>query len=552
MYGKLSRIRVVLAVILIVSAVVTVNVPTTTTDVADAALLAVGPVNPQTHVPEYYEDANGLQLKLCINDPALCLAEPPDPANPYSVETGFGAEAFWWAAETSMPAGVGGSALLVLAIEAAYAFEDPEPGGQMTFGRIRLRADGLLPNTGYTFIHPYGTQNLTTEADGTVFFTEDIGCLATIPGVIPCDFNLALNTTIGPYLVWDPAVAPAAPPGTIGDPSVEHTVVGSPLGTNFYRLEGPNAGGLGIDFVQKDLFVVQGKLFDNRPVAVDDTANVPAGSANRPINVLANDSDRDGNPLTVTAVTQPASGSVTIASGGTHVIFTSGAAGAATFDYTVSSTMPGNAAKTDTGTVTINVHDGNAAPVAVNDTATVAPNSGATAINVLANDSDSNNDIVNISAVTQPPDGLVTVNAAGTSLSYTPNAAFFGNDTFTYTVTDGVANATGTVTVIVNNAPTAVADSVTVNMNSTNNAINVLTNDSDADGQVLIVTAVSAPNFGTAVVGPFGGSVVYTPPPGFQGSASFNYTVSDNVSTATGTVNVTVVPNKIMLPLIFR
>ncbi|MBI4318177.1 MAG: Ig-like domain-containing protein, partial [Chloroflexi bacterium] len=342
-----ERRRITLAVFLLAAVSLSMSVwlgaTATATHVPGGHLAAVGPVNAQTHFAEWYEDSNGLQLKLCINDAFLCINDPVDPGNALSVESGFGAEAFWWAADAHMPVGTGGSALLVLAVEAAYANDDPEANAQMSFGRIRVRASGLVPGASYRVIHPYGEKDYVAEAGAvSIRDTIDIGCLGVIPGAVACDWNLARLSNVGPFLVWDPAVAPEAPPGAIGNPAVEHKVIGSPFGTNHFRIEGLNAGGPGVNFAQTDLFLVQGKLFDNPPTAVNDAVNIPVGSTARPIDVLANDSDRDGNTITVSAVTQPASGAVAIEAGAGRVIFTPGAAGSQTFNYTASSTMPGN------------------------------------------------------------------------------------------------------------------------------------------------------------------------------------------------------------------
>ena len=129
--------------------------------------------------------------------------------------------------------------------------------------------------------------------------------------------------------------------------------------------------------------------------------------------------------------------------------------GPASFTYTVSD-GPGG---TDTGHRVVTVTPVNDAPVAVDDTATVAEDSRAHAIDVLANDTDPDTgDTLTITAVTQPANGTVVITGAGT-VTYTPDANFTGTDTFTYTVTDGaVATDTATVTVTVtpvNDAPTA-------------------------------------------------------------------------------------------------
>ncbi|MGA9524780.1 MAG: choice-of-anchor D domain-containing protein, partial [Myxococcaceae bacterium] len=226
-------------------------------------LTAVGPVNPATGFPVWYEDANGLRLELCTDTSGFCLEVPPDPTQPPSVPGNFPGEAFWWAADASMPTNGDGEALLVLALEAAFTTEAPAAGEQIVFGRIRVRIDNLVAGATYTVTHPFGVDSFVAQAAGRrgINVTEDIGCAAG-----PCDFSLALNSRVGPFLVWDPAVPPAAPPGYIGDPNVLHPVVGSPFGTNIFRVEGPNVGGPGVNVIQTNLFAVQGKVFVPPPV----------------------------------------------------------------------------------------------------------------------------------------------------------------------------------------------------------------------------------------------------------------------------------------------
>jgi DNA/RNA endonuclease G (NUC1) len=92
---------------------------------------------------------------------------------------------------------------------------------------------------------------------------------------------------------------------------------------------------------------------------------------------------------------------------------------------------------------------------AVDDNATVAEDSGANTINVLANDTDTDGDTLTVSAVTQGSHGSVANNI--TSVSYTPAANYFGPDSFTYTVTDGHGNSdTATVSITVTNVPECV------------------------------------------------------------------------------------------------
>jgi PKD repeat protein len=89
-----------------------------------------------------------------------------------------------------------------------------------------------------------------------------------------------------------------------------------------------------------------------------------------------------------------------------------------------------------------------------------------------------------------------------------------------------------------NSDPEAVNDSVATAEDTSVN-INVLANDTDADGDSLFVTSVTQGASGT--VGLNGdNTVTYTPNTNFNGSDSFTYEISDGIATATANVNVTV------------
>ena len=111
-----------------------------------------------------------------------------------------------------------------------------------------------------------------------------------------------------------------------------------------------------------------------------------------------------------------------------------------------------------------------------------------------------------------------------------------------HTVTSSDAGKTTTSTLtILNVAPVATGDSLTVLENATSTGLAVLGNDTDDNGDTLTVTAVSTPANGTATIDGGGGGVHYTPSPNYSGSDSFTYTVSDgNGGTDTGSVSVTV------------
>ncbi|MEO8451735.1 MAG: Ig-like domain-containing protein, partial [Gemmatimonadota bacterium] len=280
------------------------------------------------------------------------------------------------------------------------------------------------------------------------------------------------------------------------------------------------------------------------PVATDDAAATPEDSPVS-IAVLGNDSDPDSDPLTVTAVTQPANGTATINSAGTAVSYSPPAnfTGSASFTYTIGD----GHGHTATATVVVTVTPVNDAPTAGNDAgATTSP--AAVTVSVLANDADIDGDALSVSAVTQPISGSAAIANGGQAVTYTPPTGFGGIVTFTYTVTDGhggSANATVTITVTApassNRNPSAL-DDVFTSSTASGLPVLVLANDSDPDGDPLSVVAVTQPARGTASVTSQGLMVSYTPHAGFVGVDQFTYSVSDGRGgTASATVRVTVI-----------
>ena len=195
---------------------------------------------------------------------------------------------------------------------------------------------------------------------------------------------------------------------------------------------------------------------------------------------------------------------------------------------------------TDTATVTVTVNGVNEAPVAVSDSASLDVNE-TVVIDVLANDSDANGDILSVTSATAV-NGTVSIDSNG-HLTYTPNLDFSGMDTISYTISDGIDSASNSVSITVNSpnlnaAPTAIDDAFDVTEN-TQIILDVLSNDQDADGDILTVTTANATN-GSVVINN-DGTLSYTPSQGFTGSDSLTYTISDgNGGLDTATVSLTV------------
>ena len=276
---------------------------------------------------------------------------------------------------------------------------------------------------------------------------------------------------------------------------------------------------------------------NDAPVATNDTAttteDIPVTIA-----VLANDTDADGDPLTVTNLTQPTNGTATLNPDNT-VTYTPNP----DFNGSDSVTYTANDGITDSNvaTVSVTVNAVNDAPVANDDTAATTEDIPVP-IAVLANDTDVDGDPLTATNLTQPTNGTTTLNVDNT-VTYTPNAGFTGSDSFTYTANDGTADsnvATVAVTVNrVNDAAVATNDTATTTEDIPV-TIAVLANDTDADGDPLTVTNLTQPTNGTATLNP-DDTVTYTPNPDFHGSDSFTYTANDGIADSNvATVSVTV------------
>ncbi|WP_274020743.1 tandem-95 repeat protein, partial [Vibrio parahaemolyticus] len=166
-----------------------------------------------------------------------------------------------------------------------------------------------------------------------------------------------------------------------------------------------------------------------------------------------------------------------------------------------------------------------------------------TIINVLGNDTFEGKDkVVSLDANNGPANGTVSVNPDG-SVTYTPNDNYVGKDTFTYIVTSGGVSESTTVEVNVtpvNDAPVA-KDDIATTQEDTAVTIDVLPNDTDADGDKLSIESASVPKEqGTVEV--VNGKLVFTPAENFNGDAEITYTVTDGQLTDEAKVTVTVNP----------
>jgi len=173
-------------------------------------------------------------------------------------------------------------------------------GDQAVFARFRFRVNGgLVPGATYTVTWPLGVKTFVASATGTINFTDDQGCGATPPA---CNFTSVLTTTnAGPLLGWDSG----ATAGFIGNPNIDHAITGSPFGTNFLRIDGPNVGGPGINTVTQTLFSVTGKLFNgvlSTPLTADRTSYTRTATAGPEIDLFSHSTGNATITATATGI----------------------------------------------------------------------------------------------------------------------------------------------------------------------------------------------------------------------------------------------------------
>jgi len=344
------------------------------------------------------------------------------------------------------------------------------------------------------------------------------------------------------------------------------------------------------------------------PAAADDSATVDEDGSVL-VDVLLNDTDVDGDTLTIAGVGPAAHGVVAREAGGLRYTPAADYNGVDTFSYTVEDGNGGTA----TATVHLTVAPVNDAPAPQDDSAEVESGLPLT-LDVLANDIDVDGDTLTILSVAAPANGTVALD--GGRVVYTALDGFVGDDSFEYTVVDGhrglasatvrvsvtqpmqlvtfswdytgdpstingfrmyvngiavcettdvsarelackiplsdsekifsVATVTAAGEVLSNkivydpnpNIPPVAAEDTAETQGVAPVTIDVLANDTDADGDRLSLAAVAQPMNGTVTLA--GESVVYTANSGFTGTDSFTYTVTDGKEVATGMVTVDV------------
>ena len=174
----------------------------------------------------------------------------------------------------------------------------------------------------------------------------------------------------------------------------------------------------------------------------------------------------------------------------------------------------------------------NDAPIAGDDSFTIDEDYSLAA-GVLSNSVDVDDDPLTVSLVDGPSHGTLTLDPDG-SFTYTPAANYNGDDSFTYTASDGTATSnTATITITitpVNDAPVADNDSYSIGEDSTLTG-DVLSNDVDVDGDTVTATVLTGPAHGTLTLNP-DGSFLYAPTTNYNGVDSFTYSGDGRLATS--------------------
>ena len=305
------------------------------------------------------------------------------------------------------------------------------------------------------------------------------------------------------------------------------------------------------------------------PDAVNDPTNPVIEDTNTVLDVLANDTDPEGDDLSITAKTNGSKGSVMIMGGGSNLRYnpSTNATGSDSFTYTISDGHGG----TDVATVTVQIGAVNDDPVAADDPTNAIIEDVTTNIDPLINDTDPENDPLLVTDATDGTKGTTSIVNGGADVAYDPNANATGTDTFTYTISDGAGGSDpGTVTVQitpVNDAP-AGTDKTIATAEDTDHVFTLsdfgFTDPNDSPANTLLTVRIaSLPAAGALTVNGSAASVGSTLTfqqlnAGFLrfapaldtsgiGYASFTFQVRDNGGTSNGGVDLDPTANTITI-----
>lgn len=296
------------------------------------------------------------------------------------------------------------------------------------------------------------------------------------------------------------------------------------------------------ELVRQQEIALNVNAINDVPQVSPDSAEVWEDSS-VPINVLANDTNPDHGPLTLSIITPPTNGS-TVINGDNTITYTpkDDFYGSDSFTYQVLDSVGGDTGSAD---VAITVSEVDDAPVAVDDAVSLDEDSSVV-FDVRTNDYDVEGDGFTILSFTDPTNGILSLDAGTGAFTYTPAGNYHGSDSFTYTIqqiTNSSLISTASVDITVdsvNDPPVpsydaAVSTDEDIPLNKSVTAVDV-----DLDVLSFYVKDGNAPSHG--ILNLVGGDYTYTPDTNFNSSDSFTITVFDGTVEVNCPISVTVNP----------
>ncbi|MBT0608351.1 tandem-95 repeat protein [Aequorivita echinoideorum] len=243
------------------------------------------------------------------------------------------------------------------------------------------------------------------------------------------------------------------------DGTYTYTPNGGYLGADSFEYQVCDGGSpVACDTATVTIKVVGDPILENDPPIANNDTNVTEIDVPVSGNVIVNDYDLDNDPIVITQNTSPINGTVVLNPDGTYIYTPNlGYVGEDTFEYTICDN--GNPALCDTAIVTIYIIADEGNITVANDDSYYTEINQPINGNVLINDSDPEGDTqtvdVNLSPISGPNNGTVTINSNG-SFVYTPNTDFTGTDQFVYSIFDNgnpVATNQATVYILIEETP---------------------------------------------------------------------------------------------------
>ncbi|WP_374352805.1 Ig-like domain-containing protein, partial [Chitinimonas sp.] len=423
---------------------------------------------------------------------------------------------------------------------------------QPAHGTVSVNPDGTFSYTPAT--HYYGADSFqyqyTVDGQTSNIATVSLQVSEVAYAPVVPSGSLSATVTAGKAYSFDPLAGAVdinghAMHAVIDQQPAHGQLLTNPDGSWTYTADSQYSGGDSLVYHLND------GLADSAPVTVNFTvqpahhAPVANGGAvqlkedgSLVIDLRQFGNDPDGNAMTATVTAQPSHGSLVQNSDGTFTYTPKlHYYGADSLRFTLADAFLGS----QEATLDIDVAKIEIAPTLA-DSSLGLDEFGSVTFNPLAQANSANGDPLTARLVNDPQHGTLRVNTDG-SWTYTPNGNFYGTDSLTYKVSDGVADST-IATLTFNVAKQEIAptlDGQTISLDEDSLAtIQPLRGATDLNGDPLTARIVSQPAHGTLTVNA-DGSFAYTAALAYNGADSFSYVVNDGtVDSNIATVSITI------------